>query len=232
MKPEPPPSAPSTLMPNNSARRFVLAGLPLFLLAAWCFASVGARTAQHLLHPAESKTYAKSEAQARTIAASVLSGIAGESVAANRLEFSSQSAFSVRRNAAIQEWNVVADSGANRSYLLRINSRTKVVYGINRVSSVPLAVARPAQESPITPIEARQLAERYLASVLGTYPRHALQWDNTGATQTDTDSLNGDRGCFMFTYRYATGSGKRIVKIGIDRSSGNLSYYWNPSGVI
>lgn len=229
---EPPKTVCSTLTQENPARRLAVVALPLALLAAWCLASLGERTVQCLLHPAEIQDRAQSKAQAQTVAASVLRGIGDTPLAANELQFSTQTAFSVRRNTAIHEWNVVADSGENKQYLLRINAHTKVVYGINRVSSSPLAIARPAQNVAVSPEEARRLAGHYLQSIAGGDKNPLLVWENTGFVNTDSSAVDSDGNSYIFTcHRSKAGGNKRLIKIGVDRQTGDLSYYWNPSGV-
>lgn len=232
LKPEAPKTVLSTLKQESPKGRLMVAAMPLALLALWCLASLGERTAQYLLHPAESQNLAKSQAQARKVAASVLRAVEGDPATANGLQFSTQSAFSVRRNAAIHEWNVTANSGENRHYLLRINARTKIVYAINRVSAVPLAMARPAEAGTITQDQARELARHYLQTITGDKRDRSVVWDNVGTMEGDATVQTDDSVSYIFTCRhYVSGGDNGLIKIGVDRQTGDLSYYWNPSGV-
>lgn len=223
LRPETRPSAQGTLTQEDAPKRLAVVALPAVLLAAWCLASWGTRTAGELLHPDEDRR------EAQTVAASVLRGVTATSVASADLQYSTQTAFSVRRNAPVSEWSVTTGGGANTRFAVRINSYTKKVYAINRIQTASLAIARPAQAGDgISPDAARRLAWQYLQTM--GVSAQTISTDTNAASEGELLRLDGETDLYLFTYRHAvSGLGDRLIKIGVDRETGELAYFWNPS---
>ena len=205
-----------------------VAALPIALMVLWGCATFAHRTVGEMLG-----TQTKlSRVEAQSVALRVFSNIIPAPVAPDRLEFSAQSVFSVRRNSAVAEWNVLYTNATNRQYSMRINAATKQVYAVNTVESVavPLAVARPASESAISRRDAQQQAQRYLKA-FGITDAALAESDAVMEMEPDFVTGNSD-GTYAFTYAQSVPNvGRRIVKIAVNRETGELTHFWNPSGI-
>jgi hypothetical protein len=221
--------------PAGSRFAAVVALLPIGLLV---FAGISAQAKRTIQAQVDVLRFGTSDADAAKIAAEVCSQVLG--TAAKPVAVTTQSAYSVRRNVNIREWNVVCTT-PDGQYLLRINAETKHVYAINRIGNVntdPIngmdnssskEIPEPAPEilagdahTRLSRDEAEVNARRYL-QMLGVSDR-AIE------PVQDQKSYDGVRGpLWNFTFRNATpGVGRRLVKVSVNGDSGDLEHVWNP----
>ncbi|MBC7805452.1 MAG: hypothetical protein H7145_04805 [Akkermansiaceae bacterium] len=219
---------------NGLAKRLVVAGLPVALLAACCLASFTGRTLHNLLHKADAHRVAANASQAKTVAGNLISFLNDDSVSPERLEFSEEPVFSEQHNRFVGDWSVVYRTNQEHQFLIRLSSTTQKVYGINRTrsDSLPLAIARPERREIITEEKAQMLALRYLKHLGIDTESISLQPESTVRTEYE-DFQNSEyrgEGCYTFAYRRRTfGSKGHTLKVSIDRVTGELHYFWNPS---
>ena len=216
---------------------------PALLLIACAGAVLQRTTAAHTIYHNQSgakdmiRFGSTGDAEARAIANKVCTQLTGE--AAQSVDVSFQSAFSNRRGKATREWDVLCNTEA-ALYLVRINSDTGRVYGINRMGAgganpadalerlnndKGLANAAPDAEEtnalPLSGAAAEARAKRYL-QVIGVSP-DALHSVSQSRSQT-VDDFNQ----WNFTFRRRVpGAGSRLVKVSLD-GSGQLTHIWNP----
>lgn len=232
------PSAVTSTVTHDGSpiRRLALAGLPVALIALWCVTAFAGRALDSAFHKKDYRVIAANAQQAKAAAGSLLTVLTDNSVSMDELQFSKQTAFSVNRNRTMDDWSVVYGSESGRQYLIRLNSITHQIYGVNRIKpeTEPLAIARPAGRQ-MTAQEAQLLALRYLEQLGTNIDSLTLIPDSMSSDTGDSFSSGrpGDRGYYTFSYRRRISeSGDRLLKVTIDRVTGELEYYWNPSAAI
>jgi len=224
---------------NENRQRLAIVGMPMALVAAFCLFSLAQRTVQGFVddHTAK-KTNQMTMSDAKRIAGSMCLNVTGHTT--KELEVSQQAAFSLRRNGPVREWEVLCDAGEGRRYLVRINARTHTIYAINRVDTPAssLAIARPSlphtsqNELPIEVSQAR--AKQYLRTC--GIPTEGLQFlpdtDGIAALAKENEEVHyensrDDVQCFTYKH-YVPGIGMRMLKVGVNRYTGELEHLWNP----
>lgn len=218
---------------ENNPKRLAVAALPALLLVLW---AVGACVGRTVLNNTQQKVGGSAAANARVAKATVgsfLSYITDHRVSPDTLQFSELSAFSPYRNRYVGDWNVVYGTAADQQYLIRLNAATHKIYAINRTSGT-LAASRPA-EGVVTQEAAQMIALRYLGRLGNDIDALRLEPTNRLSRSYDTPAYSDKESSdsYVFFYRRHTASGQeRLLLVAIDRATGGLNYYWNPSAAI
>jgi hypothetical protein len=215
----------------NSPRRVAAAGLPVFLLVLWAAASCVGRTTLESRQQKVGGTSAANARQAKATAGSFMSYITEDTVSPDKLQFSELSAYSPHRNRYVGDWNVVYGAATDHQYLIRLNAATRQIYAINRTREASAVAHQPTEES-MTEEAARALALRYLGRLGNDVDSLRLsRARRTNGRPGYTEPNNSQS--YVFFYRRETSGGKeRFLLVAIDRSTGGLNYYWNPSAAI
>lgn len=236
--PHPAAVAPVAVRRNAQNRRaLLLALLPLLLVAG--SGTVG------LARQAIQRRYQMSFAggnlgrgEASRIAAGMCSRLTGEEAVAVDVTF--QTAVSVRRGAAVGEWDVLCRTPRGAHYLLRVNAESRRVYGVNRIDETAQSAAQARGFAPAAALDdasaipgpdvrvSRKMAEanalRYL-SLLGI-PKTGLR----PLAHGDAPEAIFNSPQYNFTYvREVPGVGKRLLKVSVSSRDGRLHHAWNPS---
>ncbi len=211
--------------------RVAFAVAPLAIVVAVAFVSFAGRTYQNATRGLMNAT---ESLQAKAVASSVLSRLTDQPIPSQDLQFSELTAFSVRHNVQIKEWNVSQDVEGQRQYLFRINAATGRVYAINRGMSTVIdpEISRSEPRHTVSADQARMLAIHYL-KINGVEPNSVTMIDSDLSTKPSGEDLPFASEDYAMSFRrHVPGVGNRTLKIGVSRLTGELEYYWNPSAAM
>jgi hypothetical protein len=146
-------------------------------------------------------------------------------------EASGQTAYGKRRDVVINEWGVLCDTDKGE-YLVRINSNTRRVFAVNRISDPngqPLwseAGNVKSKKGSLSKQQAEKQALRYLRMV-GVRMRDV----RTVRPATQSSMKNGE--VWNFTYRrQIAGKDGYLVKVTVNSATGGLENVWNPTSAL
>lgn len=208
--------------------------VPVVLLGASC---AGAAIQRTVCNSDDQRFGHMSRTDACQVAGSVLSRLGG--ITPSTCDTSTQSAYSVRRQAVVREWSAVCAT-PDGEYLLRMNADTQRVYAINRMDdgttedenagasdgSAPLSVFEPS-DYRISHAEAERRARDYV-SVIGMSPGdlHVVNGRSHPESETASEFLEPE---WNFTFQnHKARKTRHLVTISVRSSDGKLEHLWNP----